>query len=115
MTRRGRYVSYSGSVGPNSATGLAEIGVVGRQTATTTDLTQPLTRSASLGSTRGSQRPQPRPDPTVGGRGYGVQRAMTQPCVVGTNTTLPSPVRMGAGTVESRSWCPAASSAGVRL
>lgn len=42
MTRRGRYVSYSGSVGPNSATGLAQIGVFDRQTGTTTDLTPAL-------------------------------------------------------------------------
>jgi hypothetical protein len=42
MTRRGRYVSYSGSVGPNSATGLAQIGVFDRQTGSTTDLTPAL-------------------------------------------------------------------------
>jgi hypothetical protein len=42
MTRRGRYVSYSGSLGPNSATGLAQVGVFDRQTGTTTDLTPAL-------------------------------------------------------------------------
>lgn len=42
LTRRGRYVSYSGAVGPNSATGLAQIGVYDRQTGTTKDLTPAL-------------------------------------------------------------------------
>ena len=42
MTRRGRFVSFGGSIGPNSATGLAQIGVFDRRTGATTDLTPAL-------------------------------------------------------------------------